>query len=103
MSDDDLFATQGRAYAAQKRLKTEVATLKTALMERNRELVAITRSVEEFLHAPDRRDPGAPMPSAGLLSQRMAQFDVASTGSVIEELFRKGIELRLIEEQIKEF
>jgi len=100
MSERETYEAQGRAYATQKRLKTEIATLRADLLSRSQALAALSRSLDDFLQSDGTGDEA---PSGNALAQDLAKMDLAATASRAQQLFAKGVELRILEAQIKNF
>jgi hypothetical protein len=103
MSDDEKHLAQGRAYAALKTAKSQVATLTVTLREFSKTLRELSNEIEGVLADPARRDPGTTKPQPDNLGTHLRALDTGSAAVQLFDLYKAATEARLLEEQIAKF
>ncbi len=102
MTDEERYIAQGRARDAAKKLRGQIATLRTSLVE-YMQLLADTRGALDLFLA----DPSRKTPDGGIFIDHLnrLQRDLCSAGffDMTAEYMENTRALRDLEEQIKDF
>jgi hypothetical protein len=103
MSDQDKFEAQGRAHAALRAARSNVATLTVALREFSQGLRELSQEIEILVADPARHESGAIKPQAENLGDHLRRLDVGSAAFQLAEICREATKARLLEAEIAKF
>ena len=103
MSDQEKFEAQGRAYAALKAARANVATLTVSLREFSTVLRELSAAINAFVLDPAQRDPGAIKPQYANIQDHLRRLSTGRAILELEEIREEASKARLLEEQIEKF
>ena len=103
MSDDEKLLAQGRAHAALKTAKSNVATLTVNLREFSETLRELSNEIDLLLGDPARHEPGTTKPQSENLGDHLKRLDTGSAAFWLREIHDEATKVRLLEEQIAKF
>jgi hypothetical protein len=102
MTDEERYVTQGRARDAAKKLRVEVATLRTWFEEYSQKLLGMEHAMIHFLNDP-RVKSGDGQPTVDHLNRYQRQLSEPGFFEKTCEYIDATAQLRKLEEQIKNF
>ena len=103
MSDQEKFEAQGRAYAAVKTARSNVATLTVSLREFSTMLRELSAAIDAFVLDPARRDPGAIKPQYANIQDHLRRLSTERAVFELGEIQEEAAKARLLQEQIEKF
>jgi hypothetical protein len=106
MSEEEIYAAQGRAHANLKKLKSETATIRAEIQRRNQALTETGRNIERCLRDPAHQEVRTPVALHVQLEHdlRLApEINLGKLADLIEDFAKKTEEIKTLEEQISQF
>lgn len=102
MSESEKFEAQGRAHAALKEARANVATIRVKLAEYVRELAHVSSLISKFASDPLQENSSG-IPLWRHLKTTLQSLNGSSAADLIEELVREKERVEQLEAQIREF
>ena len=102
MTDEERYIAQGRAHDAAKKLRSEIATLRTWFEEYSQSLVSMEHVLAHFLSDP-REKAADGQPTVDHLNRLQREISKPGFFDKTSEFIDASMKLRNLEEQIKHF
>jgi hypothetical protein len=102
VSDPEKYEAQGRAHAALKTARSNVATLTLALHEYTQALRRLAKTMDTFVHDPLTTVP-RPLGELADIQEHLRQLDTERAIRQLEELREETSRVRLLQGQIEQF
>jgi len=101
MSEDEKFAAQGKAHAALKQGKSNVAMIKTALNDYARNLEEVSRLISRFLADPSQRQNY--ILDSSHLKQKMGTLETERMIKLVDEFGAEVAQVNELQRQVDQF
>ena len=102
MSDAEKFEAQGRAHAALKQAKSNVATIKTKLLAYADKLQETAAMVRRFVETPNENNPHSSIPRAQNVKTHLWPIS-DDTARLVDDLAVEATKVQELQSQIDQF